>query len=128
MMMQLSGMLGDMRSAVEQDLERALAPLSREDAHPIREMIAYHLGWKAEGAQGKRIRPIFTLLCCGASGGNWEDALPAASAVEWIHNFSLIHDDIQDQSATRRGERLSGGSRGKHKRSIPAMRFLPWQD
>ena len=52
---------------------------------------------------GKRIRPIFTLMACGLCGGKTEDALPAATAVELIHNFTLLHDDIMDQADSRRG-------------------------
>ncbi len=96
-------LLNDMRTALESDLQHSLAPLQNDLAQPIADMISYHLGWKQNGAEGKRVRPIYTLLCCAASGGAWEKALPAASAIEWIHNFSLIHDDIQDQSKTRRG-------------------------
>ena len=70
-------------------------------------MLCYHLGWEGEGAgpkaQGKRIRPLLVLLCTSAAGSDWPQALPAASAVELLHNFSLIHDDIQDQSRERRG-------------------------
>jgi geranylgeranyl diphosphate synthase type I len=70
-------------------------------------MLAYHLGWEGEGAspeaRGKRIRPLLLLLTCAAAGGEWQRALPAAAAVELIHNFSLIHDDIQDNSPLRRG-------------------------
>jgi geranylgeranyl diphosphate synthase type I len=40
---------------------------------------------------------------CEAAGGNWRDALPAAAAIELLHNFSLLHDDIEDNSAERRG-------------------------
>ncbi len=46
---------------------------------------------------------MLVLLSAGAAGGDWEKALPAAAAVELIHNFSLIHDDIQDGSDQRRG-------------------------
>jgi geranylgeranyl diphosphate synthase type I len=46
---------------------------------------------------------LFTLLTCQAAGGDPYDALPASAAVELIHNFSLIHDDIQDRSDSRRG-------------------------
>jgi geranylgeranyl diphosphate synthase type I len=72
-------------------------------------MMQYHLGWTDDQFRpvqmnaGKRLRPVFTLLACQASGGSPPDALPAAAAVELIHNFSLIHDDIQDRSDTRRG-------------------------
>jgi len=65
------------------------------------------MGWEGPGAgpqvQGKRIRPLLTLLTCSAAGGDWRAALPAAAAVELLHNFSLIHDDIQDNSPLRRG-------------------------
>ncbi len=66
-------------------------------------MLAYHLGWTDNTSTGKRIRPLLCLLCCTAAGGQWEQALPLAAAVELIHNFSLIHDDIQDNSELRRG-------------------------
>jgi len=68
-------------------------------------MIDYHFGWKDEknGSSGKRIRPLITLLCCAAIGREWQIALPAASAIELIHNFSLIHDDIEDRDELRRG-------------------------
>jgi len=98
-----SDLITQLHSSIEEDLKSSLQPLLGEFAHPIGEMVAYHMGWNPSGAEGKRIRPLFTLLCCGAINGAWQHALPAASAIEWIHNFSLIHDDIQDQSATRRG-------------------------
>lgn len=101
--MELSQLLHEMRLAIEADLEVSLAPLTVGYAQPIGSMISYHLGWNQPGAEGKRVRPIFTLLCCAAAGGDWKSSLPAASAIEWIHNFSLIHDDIEDQSSKRRG-------------------------
>lgn len=55
------------------------------------------------GAGGKRIRPALCLLCCQAARSDWEHARPAAAAVELVHNFSLLHDDIQDRSPLRRG-------------------------
>ena len=54
-------------------------------------------------AQGKRIRPLILLLVAEAVGGDFPNALPAAAAVEILHNFSLIHDDIEDKSDKRRG-------------------------
>jgi len=71
-------------------------------------MMGYHLGWLDEQLspdqeiQGKRLRPVLCLLSCEAVGGEVEHALPAAAAVELIHNFSLIHDDIEDGSKVRR--------------------------
>jgi geranylgeranyl diphosphate synthase type II len=52
---------------------------------------------------GKRIRPILVLLSCEAFGGSSESALDAAIAVEILHNFTLVHDDIMDNADTRRG-------------------------
>ncbi len=72
------------------------------------EMMAYHLGWRDEQLRparanaGKRVRPLLCLLACEAVGGTPEAAMPAAVAVELLHNFSLIHDDIEDNSPTRR--------------------------
>jgi len=72
-------------------------------------MMHYHLGWldgrlePLTGRTGKRIRPLICLLVCDAAGGEWQQALPAAAAIELLHNFSLIHDDIEDHSRTRRG-------------------------
>ena len=72
-------------------------------------MIRYHLGWEDENGgpvttdPGKRLRPGLVLLATEANGGTVEQGLSAAVAVELLHNFSLVHDDIQDQSPTRRG-------------------------
>jgi geranylgeranyl diphosphate synthase type I len=52
---------------------------------------------------GKRVRPFITLKVCEALGGDVEAALPAAAAVEFIHNFSMIHDDIMDRDSLRHG-------------------------
>ncbi|HSJ56074.1 MAG TPA: polyprenyl synthetase family protein [Anaerolineae bacterium] len=74
-------------------------------------MMHYHLGWADERLEplqartGKRLRPMLCVLACQAAGGDPYHALPAAAAVELIHNFSLVHDDIQDSSHYRRGRR-----------------------
>jgi geranylgeranyl diphosphate synthase type I len=73
------------------------------------DMMRYHMGWIDESGRarrdgaGKRLRPVLCLAACRALGGNWRAALPVAAAVELVHNFSLIHDDIQDASVERRG-------------------------
>ena len=54
-------------------------------------------------AGGKRLRPVMALLACEAAGGSPRDAMPVALAVEMVHNFSLVHDDIMDRDDTRRG-------------------------
>jgi len=72
-------------------------------------MLRYHLGWADQAFNpcrartGKRVRPLLCLLACKGCGGDWERALPAGAAIEMIHNFSLIHDDIEDRDQTRRG-------------------------
>ncbi len=55
---------------------------------------------------GKRLRPILVLLACEAIGEDWRKALPAACAVELIHVYSLIHDDLpaMDNDRMRRGK------------------------
>lgn len=88
---------------IEEELRQALSSLQEPTYHPLWEMLAYHLGWEAGASSGKRIRPLLLALCAQAAGGDWQSALPAAAAVELVHNFSLIHDDIEDNSATRRG-------------------------
>lgn len=52
---------------------------------------------------GKRMRPAMAVACCGAVGGDKSKAVPLAVAVEYIHNFTLIHDDIMDGDEKRRG-------------------------
>ena len=56
-------------------------------------------------AGGKRLRPCLALTACEAVGGKSEDAIEAAAALELLHNFTLIHDDIMDQDAFRRNVR-----------------------
>ncbi|MDQ3150897.1 MAG: polyprenyl synthetase family protein [Actinomycetota bacterium] len=75
----------------------------------MRHLTGYHLGWWDErgaptsSAGGKAIRPTLVLLAAEAAGGTPEEAVPAAAAVELVHNFSLLHDDVMDGDATRRG-------------------------
>lgn len=85
-----------LRSAVE----RLPAPAAR--------VVAYHFGWTdatgrpAAGGSGKAVRPLLTLLAAKAVAGEWRPAVPAAVAVELVHNFSLVHDDIIDRDTMRR--------------------------
>jgi len=102
---------------IESELQKQVSRLDVPRTKPFHEMLTYHMGWTGEGAgsdaTGKRIRPVMLLLCTaacdGASSGatgeieTWRSALPAAAAVELVHNFSLVHDDIQDNSDKRRG-------------------------
>lgn len=54
---------------------------------------------------GKRIRPILTMLSCEVVGGRAEDAVHAGAAIEILHNFTLVHDDIMDNATSRRGRK-----------------------
>lgn len=72
-------------------------------------MIEYHLGWRNErleevsGLLGKRGRPMLSLLTYLLFGSSYQRMIPVAAALEFIHDLSLIFDDIQDRDATRRG-------------------------
>ncbi len=105
--MSLAQWIASMQPAIEEELQRVVARTYAEGLEELRYMLAYHMGWEGEGAgaaaRGKRIRPLLVLLSTGAAGGEWQQAVPAAAAVELVHNFSLIHDDIQDHSDLRRG-------------------------
>lgn len=94
-----------MLDAIDKDIRLSVQTLEGAPYQTMAEMIGYHLGWfeAAPGARGKRLRPLLMLLSCQAAGGDWRLAVPAASCIELIHNFSLIHDDIQDESDLRRG-------------------------
>ena len=89
--------LAEMRAALE---DRPL---------PLYGMMRYHLGWEdqrgnpAPAVGGKMLRPALCLLVCEAFGGEADQAAPAAAAVELLHNFTLIHDDIEDASEERHG-------------------------
>ena len=88
-------------------IETEIKSLVLEEGFPLYRMMGYHMGWldeygeAAEVESGKRIRPTLSLLACEALGGDVKAVLPAAAAVELVHNFSLIHDDIQDGNSER---------------------------
>ena len=65
-------------------------------------MMRYHLGLDGSGSSGKRMRPLLGLLAYASIAGDHRKALPGAAAVELGHNFSLVHDDIEDGDSERR--------------------------
>jgi geranylgeranyl diphosphate synthase type II len=83
---------------IEKELEKRVQDI---DLPPNLKKAAHH----AVLGGGKRVRPSLTLLCCEAVGGEANDALSAATAVEFVHCFSLVHDDLPalDDDAIRRG-------------------------
>lgn len=86
--------------SLEAALERAV---SRFDVlSPAAEQIRYHFGF-GEARRGKRLRSRLVLEVAEEEGAPYDDAIDAAIAVEVIHEFSLIHDDIQDGDRLRRG-------------------------
>jgi geranylgeranyl diphosphate synthase type I len=73
----------------------------------IRHVAGYHSGWwEADGrgcsTTGKAVRPALSLACARAAGGQQSAAVPAGVAVELVHDFSLLHDDVMDGDLTRR--------------------------
>lgn len=75
----------------------------------IRPIVAYHFGWMDTSGRptansgGKMIRAALTILAAEACGGDAQQAVPGAAAVELVHNFSLLHDDVMDRDLERRG-------------------------
>jgi geranylgeranyl diphosphate synthase, type I len=87
------------RDLVDPALRMAVRRLPAETA----ELAGYHLGWQSgPGGGGKAIRPALAFLSAEAVGGTAASAIDAAVAVELVHNFSLLHDDVMDGDRTRR--------------------------
>jgi geranylgeranyl diphosphate synthase type I len=101
---------GRYRAALDERLRSLLGDGLPSGGHPdeLHRMLRYHMGWEdAEGQParsggGKALRPTLCLLACEAAGGDWHAALSAAAGLELVHNFSLVHDDIQDRDPERR--------------------------
>ncbi|HWB65474.1 MAG TPA: polyprenyl synthetase family protein [Mycobacteriales bacterium] len=99
----LPPMLGRSRELVEPALRDAVGRLDPASA----QVAAYHFGWQDLDGQpttagGKAVRPALALLSAQAAGAATELGLPGAVAVELVHNFSLLHDDVMDHDLHRR--------------------------
>jgi geranylgeranyl diphosphate synthase type I len=100
----LTPVLHRSRDTVEPALRAAVERLDPA----TRALASYHLGWtEADGGVraaggGKALRPALVLLAARACGGTEEAAVPSAVAVELVHNFSLLHDDLMDGDTQRR--------------------------
>ena len=94
---------------VERLIRSALQPPPESSVTELYDWLNYQVGWStldgapASGRRGKGVRPSLCLVACAAAGGPIERAEPAAAAIELTHEFSLIHDDLQDRDETRRG-------------------------
>jgi len=84
------------KADIESELERRLPRIGEPKEF-------YASVWDLLDRGGKRFRPALTFLACECVGGERESAVPAAAAVELLHNMTLIHDDIEDESELRRG-------------------------
>jgi len=93
----------EIKPSIEVDLREVLHTPSLLAFPNLVEQLEYHMGWDGSESTGKRVRPMLVLLTCVACGGDWRRVLPASSAIELVHNFSLIHDDIEDHSDMRHG-------------------------
>jgi len=96
---ELADIMAERRALVDAALERWLPPPTEPPA-AIHQAMRYSVF-----AGGKRLRPMLALFGCEAAGGKVEDAIPAAVALELIHTYSLVHDDLpaMDDDDFRRG-------------------------
>jgi len=92
------------------DIKKELAAMSKELDKPIQRYIKnekpdnlIEASRQYPYAGGKRMRPAMAIVSAGAVGGSKEKAVPFAAAIEYIHNFTLIHDDLMDGDEMRRG-------------------------
>jgi geranylgeranyl diphosphate synthase, type I len=103
---QIEQIVARYRGIVEEATRRALPEAEQEGLH---RMLRYHLGLapapdgSPPGSGGKRLRGVLCLLSCESVGGDAVRAAPAAAALELLHGFTLLHDDVADQDETRRG-------------------------
>lgn len=99
--MTTTGRFGPRITAIDQEIRDVLAQADPA-LQPFYGMMLYHLGLDAQRpGGGKRMRPLMCVLVYEALAGDAQGVLPAAAALELLHNFTLIHDDIEDQDPTR---------------------------
>lgn len=85
----------DRISTINEQLMRSFEAMENEN---LREAMAHY-----PSAGGKRLRPLLATMVCEAFGGNPDKAIPFGVALEMVHNFTLVHDDVMDEDDTRRG-------------------------
>ena len=95
-------------AAARELLDKPMREAVRRLEPSVRNVAAYHLGWvDADGSagdahRGKAVRGTLAVLSAEAAGGPASDGIPGALAVEFVHNFSLLHDDVMDGDSERR--------------------------
>ena len=106
--MTLENLQGLLVPQIEGALKNFIDSIDFRTSTELGQMLRYHMGWETntstKASTGKRLRPLITLLATGAFGEDPHKAMPAAVAVELLHNFTLIHDDIEDESPMRHGQ------------------------
>jgi geranylgeranyl diphosphate synthase type I len=97
---------GDLLARFERELEGAVTDaLVSAGGSPVAEHVRWHfgIGCGVTGRRGKRLRPQLLFAIARDEGATYEDALDAALAIELLHNYSLVHDDIEDGDELRHG-------------------------
>jgi geranylgeranyl diphosphate synthase, type I len=90
---------------IEKDMKEYINSSIPSTYQELKYMLEYHMGWEGNGngTQGKRIRPILAMLFGELCGHTADSLIPFCSSIELLHNFSLIHDDIEDHDEKRHG-------------------------
>ena len=103
------GMVPSVFTRYRSVINQALKQILESESSDIYKLLRYSMGWEDvdgcltdSSSEGKAIRPALCLMVSDGLSGTIDRALPAAVSIELIHNFSLIHDDIQDRDVTRR--------------------------
>ena len=96
--------LAVLKGQFEDSLRQLVLARTPENLAGLHEMVSYHFGWKeASPKTGKRMRPMLLFASSHLFGGQPELLMPVAVAMEVLHNYTLVHDDIEDQGQTRHG-------------------------
>lgn len=93
-----------LKNLFEQSLNQLVLERIPNRLPGLREMVSYHFGWNDPANRfGKRLRPMLMLTTSQLFSDNAIAIMPAAVAMEVLHNYTLVHDDIEDQGQTRHG-------------------------
>lgn len=96
--------LASLKDRFEVSLKELVLARTPDSLPGLHEMVSYHFGWNDSSSKtGKRLRPMLLLTSSHLFGKEPLDLMPAAVAMEVLHNYTLIHDDIEDQGETRHG-------------------------